>query len=189
MTTVYIYRERERDLNSTKTTYALHLCRCPCGNVLKPKHEITKPKSIQNILFKQEYSTPHYLWTRTAIPSPSSNPELLHFFLEPLVRRSTAMMSANCTRTRTQLLTVERCYCQFDESRAAMRLRKACMDWWAIPSTVTIKGQNIYIQSCHSLYTIMSQLEPCHTFNFFSSFVTRVMRTTDGGGTFWGTMM
>ena len=53
-----------------------------------------KKKSIQNILFKQEYSTPHYLWKRTAIPSPSSNPELLHFFLEPLVRRSTALMSA-----------------------------------------------------------------------------------------------
>ena len=78
-----------------------------------------------------------------ATPSPCSNPELLHFFLEPLVRRSTALMSANCTRTRTQLLTVERGFCHFAESRAAMRLRKACMDWWAIPSTVTIKGQKV----------------------------------------------
>ena len=110
-----------------------------CGNVLKPKHEIPKPEeSIQNILSKLEYSTPHYLWKRTAIPSPTSNPELLHFVLEPLVRRSTALMSANCTRTLTQLLTVERGFCHFAESRAAMRLRKACMNWWAIPSTVTI---------------------------------------------------
>ena len=23
----------------SKTIYALHPCRCPCGNVLKPKHE------------------------------------------------------------------------------------------------------------------------------------------------------
>ena len=57
------------------------------------------------MLPKQERSTPHYLWKRMAIPSPSSIPELLHFFLEPLVRRSTTLMSANCTRTRTQLLT------------------------------------------------------------------------------------
>ena len=77
------------------------------------------------------------------IPLPSSNPELLHFFLEPLVRRSTALISANCTRTHTQLVTVERGFCQFAESRAAMHLRKACMDWWAIPSTVTIKGQKV----------------------------------------------
>ena len=127
----------------TKTTYALPLCRCPCGNVLKPKHEIPKPKSIQNILFNQKYSPPHYLWKRTAIPSPSSNPELLHFFLKPLVRRSTVLMSANCTQTRTQLLTVERGFCHFAKSRAAMHLRKACMDWWAIHSTVTIKGQKV----------------------------------------------
>ena len=143
---VYKYICNERELNLSKTTYALHVCRCPCGNVLKPKHEIPKPESIQNIQSKQEYSTSHYLWKRTAIPSPSSNPELLHFFLEPLVRRSTALMSANCTRTRTQLLTVERGYYHFAESRAsraAMHLRKACMDWWAIPSTVTIKGQKV----------------------------------------------
>ena len=77
------------------------------------------------------------------IPTSSSNPKLLHFFLEPLVRRSTALMSANCTRTRTQLLTVERGFCHFAERRAAMRLTKACMDWWAMPSTVTNKGQKV----------------------------------------------
>ena len=71
-----------------------------------------KPKSIQHI----KYSTPHYLWKRVAIPSPSSNPELLHLFLEPLVRRSTALMSANCKRTRTQLVTVERGLCHFAAS-------------------------------------------------------------------------
>ena len=81
----YIYIYILRELNLNKTTYALHLCRCPCGNIPKPTHEIPKPKSIQNI----KYSTPHYhLWKRVAIPSPSSNPELLHLFLEPLVRRS-----------------------------------------------------------------------------------------------------
>ena len=127
------------ELNLNKTTYALHLCRCPFGNIPKPTHEIPKPKSIHNI----KYSTPHYLWKRVAIPSPSSNPELLHLFLEPLVRRSTALMSANCKRTRTQLVTVERVLCHFAASRAAMRLRKACKDWWAIPSTVTIKGQKV----------------------------------------------
>ena len=125
---IYIYiereRERERELNLNKTTYALHLCRCPCGNIPKPTHGIPKTKSIQNI----EYSTPHYLWKRMTIPSLSSNLELLHLFLEPLVRRSTALMSANCTRTRTQLVTVERGFCHFAKSRAAMRLRKACMD-------------------------------------------------------------
>ena len=72
---------------------------------------------------KQKCSTPHYLWKRTTIPSPSWNPELLHFFL--LVRRSTALMSANCTQIHTQLLTVERGFCHFAESRAAKRLRKA----------------------------------------------------------------
>ena len=70
---------------------------------------------MQNILLKQEYSTPHYLWKRTAIPSPSSNPKLLYLFLEPLVHRSTALMSANCTRTRTQLVTIERGFCHFAE--------------------------------------------------------------------------
>ena len=55
-------------------------------------------------------------------------------------------MSTNCTRIRTQLVTVERGLCHFAESRAAMRLRKACMDWWAIPFTVTIKVIYIYIQ-------------------------------------------
>ena len=96
---------------------------------------------MQNI----KYITPHSLsLEKKAIPSPSSNPELLHLFLEPLVRRSTALMSANCTRTRTQLLTVERGFCHyFAASRAAMCLRKACMDWWTIPSTVTIKGQKV----------------------------------------------
>ena len=42
------------------------------------------------------------------------------------------------------LVTVERGFCHFVKSQAAMRLRKACMDWWAIPSTVTIKGQKVY---------------------------------------------
>ena len=94
-----------------------------------PKTQINTKHTIS----KQEYSTPHYLWKRTAIPSPSSNPELLHFFLGPLVRRSTALMSANFTRTRIQLLTVERGFCHFAESRAAMRLRKACMDCGQYP--------------------------------------------------------
>ena len=93
---MYIYRERVK-FNQNNLRLA-SICRCPCGNVLKPKHEIPKPKSIQNILFKQEHSTLHYLWKRTAIPSSSLNSELLYFFLEPLVRsRSTALMSANCT--------------------------------------------------------------------------------------------
>ena len=62
-----------------------------------------------------------YLWKRTAIPSPTSNPELLHFFLEPLVRRSTALMSVNCTRTRTQLVTIERGFCHFTVRQAGRR--------------------------------------------------------------------
>ena len=52
-------------------------------------------------------------------------------------------MSANCTRTHTKSVTVERGFCHFAESQATMRLRKARMDWWAIPSTVTIKGQKV----------------------------------------------
>ena len=108
------------------------------------KSQNPKPKSIQSI----KYSTPFYLWKRVAIPSPSSNPELLHLFLEPLVRRSTSLMSANCKRTRTQLVTVERGLCHFAESRAAMRPRTAYNRLVGKPSAVTIKGQKVARRSC-----------------------------------------
>ena len=142
---MYIYIYQKKESNSSKTIYALHLCRCPCGNVLKPKHETPKTKisrkHTETIGSKQRYSTPHYLWKRKVIPSPSSNLEILRFFLEPLVRRSTALMSANCTRTRTQFVAVERGFCHFVESRASMH--KVCIDWWATPLKVTIKGQKV----------------------------------------------
>ena len=40
----------------SKRIYALQLCRWYCENILKPKHEIPKPQSIQNILLKQEHT-------------------------------------------------------------------------------------------------------------------------------------
>ena len=74
-------------------------------------------------------------------------------------------MSANCTRTRTQLLTVGRGFCHFAKSQAAMRLKKACMDWWAVPSTVTVKGQKVARRSfAAALYFTISLAEVLRAF-------------------------
>ena len=60
----YIYSE----LNLTKTTYALRLCRCPCGNVLQPKHETPKPESIQNIYYPNKNTTHPTIFGREQQP-------------------------------------------------------------------------------------------------------------------------
>ncbi|CAM9393313.1 unnamed protein product, partial [Heterosigma akashiwo] len=89
-----------------------HLCRCPCGNVLKPKHV----KSQNTNPYKTYYpnkNTAHPTISGKERQSPQHPRTPSFFFLEPLVRRSTALMSANCTRTRTQLVTVERGFCHF----------------------------------------------------------------------------
>ena len=48
------FRERERVKFNKKKNYALH-CRCPCGNVLKSKHEIPNPNQCKTYCLLRYY--------------------------------------------------------------------------------------------------------------------------------------